>query len=262
MVTLTEIITATDEKQLEPLEALEIAMTASSIDSAWDAMSEKFTKAGFSGCSFGIARRSIEAPVGHPDTRFWGTFVSEKFLKVMASLPSVQKISPPLNQIRNTARPVAYFGDAESSEATGEDAKTYNEIIKTFGIKGRAMIPFHAPAADCLMMVSWWDFDCAEKSKVLWGKSGGLFSLSATYFCQGILDNFTPLAQPTEALSSRERECLLWVATGKRTGEIAQLLNLADATVNEYLTRAMKKLGARTRSEACAKAVIMGILTP
>ncbi len=247
---------------LEPLEALEVAMTASSIDDAWQKMGGKFEKAGFTSCALAIARRSVEAPIGHPDTRFWGSFVSERFQEVMAALPAVQKSSPPLMQLRSTARPIAFFGDSEEFRSSNPDISKYNEIISGFGIKGRAIIPFHAPASDCLMAIGWWNFESAEESKALWAKLGGLFSLSATYFCQGILDNFTPLAQPTEALSSRERECLLWVATGKRTGEIAQLLNLADATVNEYLTRAMKKLGARTRSEACAKAVIMGILTP
>lgn len=247
---------------LEPLDALELAMAATSIEQAWEEMQGRLAAAGFENCALAIARRSAEAPIGHPDTRFWGTFVSDRFLIEMAAKPEVQRLSPPLQMLRRSARPIALFGDEVRVPEKDDNARAYNSMMKAHGIVGRAIASFHAPSADCLMAVGWWDFDDAQRAQTHWEQAGGAFCLAATYFCQGILDAFNPLERPVEKLSVREKECLLWAALGRRTGEIADLLGLADTTVNEYLNRAMKKLGAKTRSEACTRAVICGILKP
>ncbi len=65
-----------------------------------------------------------------------------------------------------------------------------------------------------------------------------------------------------EALSERERECLLWLARGLRNREIADRLNIAIVTVDLHLKRARTKLGAATRDEALAKAVVSGEIVP
>jgi DNA-binding CsgD family transcriptional regulator len=63
-------------------------------------------------------------------------------------------------------------------------------------------------------------------------------------------------------LSDREQECLTWSAIGCTTKEIADTLNLADATVNEYFNSAMRKLGANTRTQACARAYLLKLISP
>jgi DNA-binding CsgD family transcriptional regulator len=55
-------------------------------------------------------------------------------------------------------------------------------------------------------------------------------------------------------LSSRERECLSWVAAGKTTDEVATILGLSLETVRVYVKRAMRKLGATSRTQAVALA--------
>lgn len=65
-----------------------------------------------------------------------------------------------------------------------------------------------------------------------------------------------------QKLSDREQECLTWSAIGCTTKEIADTLNLADATVNEYFNSAMHKLGANTRTQACARAFLLKLISP
>lgn len=65
----------------------------------------------------------------------------------------------------------------------------------------------------------------------------------------------TGVSAPT-ALSDRERDCLTYVALGARTGEIAALLGLAEVTVEMHLRHARQRLGARTRDEAVARALV------
>lgn len=63
-------------------------------------------------------------------------------------------------------------------------------------------------------------------------------------------------------LSNRERECLLWLASGLKSGEIADRLGIALVTVDLHFKNARKKLKAATREEALAKAIIDGEIKP
>lgn len=56
-------------------------------------------------------------------------------------------------------------------------------------------------------------------------------------------------------LTPREREVLAWSAQGNSAWEIGEILNLAKRTVDEHAKRAMRKLGARTRTQAVAIAI-------
>ena len=61
-------------------------------------------------------------------------------------------------------------------------------------------------------------------------------------------------------LTPREQECLLWASLGRSTKQIGDKLSLAESTVNEYLSSATKKLGAKNRQHAVAKAVLLGVI--
>src|SRR6201996_4694911 len=58
----------------------------------------------------------------------------------------------------------------------------------------------------------------------------------------------------TVELNDREIEVLTWVARGKTSAEIAQILGLAKRTVDFHTDNARSKLGAATRTEAAIKA--------
>lgn len=62
------------------------------------------------------------------------------------------------------------------------------------------------------------------------------------------------------ALTDRERDVLRLVERGLHSGEIASTLHLAEGTVRNYLSDAMGKLGARTRTEAAHAARDRGLL--
>lgn len=56
-------------------------------------------------------------------------------------------------------------------------------------------------------------------------------------------------------LTTREAEVLLWIAEGKRDGEIATILGVSRRTVNKHVEHILEKLGAETRTAAVARAV-------
>jgi LuxR family quorum sensing-dependent transcriptional regulator len=63
-------------------------------------------------------------------------------------------------------------------------------------------------------------------------------------------------APPVPHLTPRERECLQWVAAGKTDWEISQILNISEQTAHGYVQNALRKLGARTRAQAVALALL------
>jgi DNA-binding NarL/FixJ family response regulator len=63
-------------------------------------------------------------------------------------------------------------------------------------------------------------------------------------------------------LNDREIEALTWVARGKTSAEVADLIGLSTRTVNFHLDNARIKLGAATRTEAAIKAAIGKLIEP
>src|SRR5919112_5287739 len=64
----------------------------------------------------------------------------------------------------------------------------------------------------------------------------------------------------TEPLSERELEVLAFIAAGKSNGEIARKLFVSTSTVKTHINRLYRKLGARSRTQAVARAREMNLL--
>jgi len=64
------------------------------------------------------------------------------------------------------------------------------------------------------------------------------------------------------ALNDREIEVLTWVARGKTSIEIAQIVGLTKRTVDFHTDNARAKLGAATRTEAAIKAATGRLIEP
>jgi DNA-binding NarL/FixJ family response regulator len=63
-------------------------------------------------------------------------------------------------------------------------------------------------------------------------------------------------------LNDREIETLTWVARGKTSTQIAEMLGLAKRTIDFHLDNARVKLGAATRTEAAVKAAFGRLIEP
>jgi DNA-binding NarL/FixJ family response regulator len=70
------------------------------------------------------------------------------------------------------------------------------------------------------------------------------------------------LLPKTTPLNDREVEILTWVARGKTSSEIAQILGVAKRTVDFHTDNARTKLGAATRTEAVIKAAMGRLIEP
>lgn len=63
-------------------------------------------------------------------------------------------------------------------------------------------------------------------------------------------------------LNDREAETLTWVARGRTSSQIADMLDIPKRTVDFHIDNARVKLGAATRTEAAIKAAIGRIIKP
>lgn len=61
-----------------------------------------------------------------------------------------------------------------------------------------------------------------------------------------------------DRLTLRERECVSWIAAGKSTWEIGEILSLSELTVATYIKSAMRKMNVVTRAQLAVQALKSG----
>lgn len=61
-------------------------------------------------------------------------------------------------------------------------------------------------------------------------------------------------------LSNREIEVLRWTAEGKTSSEVADILRIAERTVNFHINNAVAKLKANNKTAAAIRAAVLGLL--
>jgi len=88
-------------------------------------------------------------------------------------------------------------------------------------------------------------------------------TLFANYVHDAVLRIFDEDLLPIKKkrISLRERECLLWVAEGKTTWEIAKILKIADRTVVYHLENIISKLEVKNRQQAVARGMMMSYIS-
>ena len=74
--------------------------------------------------------------------------------------------------------------------------------------------------------------------------------------------NAGPALRRRPRLSRREIECLDWASQGKSSSAIGTILSVSPRTVDSYLASACGRLHVRTRIEAVAIAVALGLINP
>ena len=69
-------------------------------------------------------------------------------------------------------------------------------------------------------------------------------------------------ATASTRLTDREREIITWVSKGKSSADVAQIVGIAERTVNFHIEKVMRKLDVTTRMQAAIACVRQGLLGP
>lgn len=62
------------------------------------------------------------------------------------------------------------------------------------------------------------------------------------------------------ALTAREIEVLRWTADGKTSGEVGQIMEISERTVNFHINNCLEKLGANNKTAGVIKAAMLRLL--
>jgi LuxR family quorum-sensing transcriptional regulator LasR len=78
-------------------------------------------------------------------------------------------------------------------------------------------------------------------------------------------DAFGPYIQAVDSpaipsLTTRERDCLQWMAAGKTAWEIGRLLNISEAGVNFHIANLRSKFGVSRRNDVVIQALRLGLI--
>lgn len=180
-------------------------------------------------------------------TRAWTDMYFEKGYVTVdrASLLSLTRVTPWTYQ--------AVIGRSPDSplerEMIGE--------VRASGIRSGLGIPLHGLGLAAGLMHLGSTLPQAEFER-LDREARPLAVLLSAYFHERMLALLEGAPADADRLSPRERECLLWVARGKTSWEIAAILGIAESTVNNILVSARRRLQVSTRAQAAAKAVATG----
>lgn len=68
------------------------------------------------------------------------------------------------------------------------------------------------------------------------------------------------VAEPSIVLTAREIEVLRWTAEGKTSGEVGQIMDISERTVNFHITNSLVKLGAVNKTAGVVKAAILRLI--
>lgn len=130
------------------------------------------------------------------------------------------------------------------------------QAVLDFGWRDGLSIPFHGPRGYLGLIVV---AGASIGIPVAVRHHLTLLALIAHERCRCLTQDAAPPAIPAN-LTSRELECLRFVAGGLSDGETARQLGLSVTTVKEYVDSVRTKLGARSRSQAVAILAAAGIL--
>lgn len=92
-----------------------------------------------------------------------------------------------------------------------------------------------------------------KKARITW-----LANLAHQGLSRYLVANFMPSSEIK--LSDREITVLRWIAEGKTSSEISDILQIAERTVNFHLNNANDKLGTNNRTAAAVHAALLGLL--
>lgn len=132
-----------------------------------------------------------------------------------------------------------------------------------FGIgKLGVTIPVRGPYGDIGMLSVTRDCDVHEWERLSRQAIGGLQSVAVHLHDAAMRSDALSHILRRPMLSRRETEILQWVAAGKTQQDVADILGIAQRTVEVHLASGRDKLAALNTTHAVARAVALGLIHP
>ena len=245
-------------KLYDPIEWATIALNAPDLAAAFDEIDRRQVQGGLDRTSF-----LFDLPTGDPcvpvQDRLFGIVVCDEFERYLLEksdhvigaatttrLSCSEKLAPTIFGHPQTDLPV----DSEVAD-----------VMTCCGFKGGFAASFFSRDKTTYSTFTSCSLTSTPEVSEIYDVLGPYIRNAFAFFNEGrILRDIAKQKRPV--LSPRESECLLWVAQGKTTQQIADQLMLNDRTVDEYIANAVRKLNASNRTHACARAIMLSLISP
>lgn len=204
---------------------------------------------GFDYCTYGLR---TPTPLTRPKTAMysnyplaWQTIYQEK---------GYLAIDPTVQQAIRSLSPVLWSNDLfaptpelwEEAQSFGLRAGLAQICRDVSGMTGLLVL---ARAGEAVTLTEWQTKAC----HILW-------LAQAAHLCMARIVAPKLLPALSEKLSTREAEVLRWTGDGKTSGEIADILQMAERTVNFHISKAIAKLQVNNKATAVLQAAMLGLL--
>jgi DNA-binding CsgD family transcriptional regulator len=161
--------------------------------------------------------------------------------------------SPVIRRMLKSTRPFNYDVETINANREGNKKSAVIGLFQQYGMGKGAYFPVHDAAGGrgAMSISGTRNFSTVESAQLL-------------FIATHIYDRLSQLTlkekhQPVEFTQS-ELDCLKLTAGGKRSGEIAKILDLSEHMVSTYISTAIKKLGCSTRTQAVVSALRLNII--
>jgi DNA-binding CsgD family transcriptional regulator len=176
-------------------------------------------------------------------------------------------VSPLAAVCRISTRPFAWDAETVATAVAGAGrGRTAFEwpLTPARGFYGGITVPVHMPRGRT-GSVSWYSKSPAVDIPAVLEAHADVLRLAAHRFMDlvyAVRRERIADPDPCHTLSEREIECLTWAALGRTDAEIGSVLNRSPTTARFHMDNAVRKLGARNRTQAVAIAIQRGLIQP
>lgn len=175
-------------------------------------------------------------------------------------------VSPIAAVCRMTTRPFAW--DSRTVDAAVQENSGRSPVIWPLtperGFYGGITVPVHMPRGRT-GSVSWYSRKSDVDVAAVLAEHGDLLRLAGLRFLDIAYTSRAesePSPDESSPLSERELECLTWAALGRTDVEIGAVIHRSPTTARFHIDNAVRKLGARNRTQAVAIAAQRGLIHP
>ncbi len=180
----------------------------------------------------------------------------------------LHRVSPIARMCRATTEPFAWHAQSIAEEVSRMQPSTCWHLTPKKGVHAGVTVPLHGPNGRT-GSVTWLAREPGVDAPSILRTHGKVLRLAAYVFidllhateCNVPRVRMAADLLPVDlGLSDRELECLRFAALGHPDGEIGALLHRSPVTARFHVDNAVRKLGARNRTHAVAKAVQLGLI--
>ncbi|TIT95578.1 MAG: LuxR family transcriptional regulator [Mesorhizobium sp.] len=165
------------------------------------------------------------------------------------------KIDPVIKRTKHRQGALRWTDVYADANTTENERRIFDEAA-TFGLRSGVTIPLHGPNGSFATVSFAKRADHEIPNKIV-----TLLELIALHFHLRIgAVGGQGCICPETRLSTREKECILWVARGKSSKDIGTILGITEDTVNFHVKNSMRKFGCSSRTVAVVHALKSGII--